>query len=83
MIQSATDCFRLGRTINQFRRLCLPSTKYLSSVEDSEPTYSSINSLIAKEDDDELDEILDDVDANTADDEDDLICEINTHADHY
>ena len=23
-IQSATDCFRLGRTINQFRRLCLP-----------------------------------------------------------
>ena len=24
-IQSATDCFRLGRTINQFRRLCLPS----------------------------------------------------------
>ena len=25
-IQFATDCFRLGRTINQFRRLCLPST---------------------------------------------------------
>ena len=23
-IQSATDCFRLGRTINQFRRFCLP-----------------------------------------------------------
>ena len=25
-IQSATDCFRLGRTINQCRRSCLPST---------------------------------------------------------
>ena len=28
-IQSATDCFRLGRTVNQFRRLCLPSTQSL------------------------------------------------------
>ena len=37
-LQSATDCFRLGRTINQFRRLCLPSTQPLSLVEDSEPT---------------------------------------------
>ena len=36
--QSATDCFRLGRTINQFRRLCLSSAQSLSSVEDSEPT---------------------------------------------
>ena len=37
-IQSATVCFRLGRTINQFRRLCLPSTQFSSSVEGSEPT---------------------------------------------
>ena len=37
-IQPATDCFRLGRAINQFRRLCLLSTQSLSSVEDSEPT---------------------------------------------
>ena len=44
-IQSATDCFRLGRTINQSRRLYLPSTQFLSPVEDSEPTYSSIKSL--------------------------------------
>ena len=55
----------------------------LSSVKDSEPTYSSINSLNTDEDDDALDELTDDVDAITDDDEDDLICEINTHADNY
>ena len=83
-IQSATDCFRLGRTINQFRRLCLPSTQSLSSVEDSEPTYSSINSLNTNEDDNAFDETYDNEDdAATDDDEDNLICEINTHADHY
>ena len=83
-IQSATDCFRLGKTINQFRRLCLPSTQSLSSVEDSEPKYSSIISLNTNEDDNAFDELHDDEnDATTDDDEDNLICEINTHADHY
>ena len=82
-IQSATDCFRLGKTINQFRRLCLSSTQSLSSVEDFEPTYRSINSLNTNEDDEVLDKLPDDADAITADDEDNLICEINTHADHY
>ena len=82
-IQSAADCFRLGRTINQFRRLCLTSTQFLSSVEDFELTYSSINLLNTNEDDDVLDEPPDDVDAITVNDEDNLICEINTHADHY
>ena len=83
-IQSATDCFRLGRTINQFRRLCLPSTQSLSSVEESEPTYSSINSLNTHEDDNAFDETHgDEDDATTDDDEDNLICDINTHADHY
>ena len=73
-----------GRTMNQFRRLCLPSTQSLSSVEDSELTYSSLNSLNTTEDDNTLDETQDDEDdATTDDDEDKLICEINTHADHY
>ena len=81
--QSATDCFRLGRTINQFRRLCLPSTQSLSSVEDSEPTYSSANSLNSNEVGNTLDETQNDEDdATTDDDEDNLICEINTPADH-
>ena len=82
-IQSATDCFRLRKTINQFQRLCLPSMQSLSSVENSEPTYSSINSLSTNEDDDVVDELPDDVNAITDDDEDDIICETNTHADHY
>ena len=83
-IQSATDCFRLGKTINQFRRLCLPSTQSLSSVEDSEPTYSSINSLNTNKDDDAFDEFHDDEDnAITSDDEDNLIGETNTHADDH
>ena len=82
-IQSATDCFRLGKTINQFRRLCLPSTQSLSSVEDSEPIYSSINSLNTNEDDNTFDETYNNEnDAAADDDEDNLICQINTHTDH-
>ena len=83
-IQYATDCFRLGKTLNQFRRLCLPSTQSSSSVEESEPTYSSINSLNTNENDNAFDETQDgEDDATTDDNEDNLICEINTHADHY
>ena len=81
-LQSTTNCFRLGKTINQFQRLCLPSTQSLSSREDSEPIYSSINSLIINEEGDVLEDLPDVVDTITADDEDNLICEINTHADH-
>ena len=81
-IQSATDCFRLGKTIDQFWRLCLPSPQSLSWGEGSEPTYSSINSLSTNEDDDALVELHDDgVDSITDDDKDNLICEINKHAD--
>ena len=82
MIQSATDYLRLGRTINQFRGFCLPSTQSLGSVEESEPTHSSMKSQNANEDDDALDELPDDGDAITNDDEDNLIGEMNTHADH-
>ena len=83
-IQSANDCFRIGKTINQFRRLCLPSTQSSSSVEESEPTYSSINSLNTNEDDNAFDETQDGADDATTDDqEDNLIYEINTNADHY
>ena len=82
--QSATDCFRLGRTINQFRRLCLPSTQSLNSVEASEPTYSSINSLNTSEDGNTFEDTYDNEgNAAAVDNEDNLICEINTHADPY
>ena len=82
--QTATNFFRLGRTINQFLRLCLPSTQPLSSAEDSDPTYSSIDSLNTNEDADALVELHDDGDNSITDDnEDNLICEINTYADHH
>ena len=56
----------------------------MSSVEDSEPTYSSFNSLNTNEDNDSLDELHDaDDDAITDDDKDNPICETYTHADHY
>ena len=55
----------MGKRINQFRRLCLTSTQSLSSVEDSELTYSSIISLNTNEDDDPLEELPDDVDEIT------------------
>ena len=71
--ESATNYFTLGRTINQFRCLCLPSTQSLSSVEDSEPSYSSIFSLKTNESIEELDELPDGVDAITDDDEDILL----------
>ena len=59
-------------------------TLNLIQVEDSEPTYSSINSLNTNEDDNAFDETYDNEDdAATDDDEDNLLCEINTHADHY
>ena len=88
MIQSVTDCFRLGKTINQFRRLCRPSTQSLSSAEDSDSTYISIDSsndsLNTNEHDDALAEPHDHDDNPIIDDDDDnFICEINTHADRY
>ena len=53
-----------------------PSAQSLSSVENSEPTYSSIKSLNTNEDDEALHELPDDVDAFTDDIGDNLIYEI-------
>ena len=83
-IQSATDCFRLGKTINQIRHLCLPPIQSVSSAEGSDPTYSSIDSLNTNKDDDALAEPhANDDNPIIADDEDNFICEINTHTNRY
>ena len=43
-VQLAADCFRMGRTINQFRRLCRPGSPVsLSTSEISSGTYSSVS----------------------------------------
>ena len=49
-VQQASDCFRMGRFINQFRRICGPETQSNASVSTSNTEYSSINSLNPFED---------------------------------
>ena len=49
-IQQASDCFRLGRFINQFRRICGSKTQPNASVNTSNTEYKSINSLSPSED---------------------------------
>ena len=83
-IQSATDCFRLGITIKQIPRLCLTSTQSSSPADVFEPTYRFIESLNTIEDDDAPAEPHTDGDNPIIDDdEDNFICEINTHANRY
>ena len=52
-------------------------------MENSEPTYSSINSLNTKKDDDLLDKLPDDTDTLTDDDEHNPLCKKNIKADIY
>ena len=82
-LQSENDSFRLGRTINQFRSLRLPSTQSLSSIEGSEPTYGSIFLMKSNECNEYLNELHDEDDAIFDEDGDNLICGLNTHADHH
>ena len=55
----------------------------MTSIEDSEPTFSSINSLNTNDDDEALNEGHDDDDVINNEDKDHLICEINLNADSY
>ena len=50
-VQQASDCFRMGKFINQFRRICGPKTQSTATVNISNTEYSSINSLSPSEDD--------------------------------
>ena len=49
-IQQVSDCFRIGKFINQLRRICGPETQSSASVTASNMDYSSINSLSPSED---------------------------------
>ena len=85
--QLAADCFRMGRTINQFRRLCRPGSPVsLSSSESSTGTYSSI-SVIEMDGTEETEpssyaERVVHENCDSEEDEDDYVCEINAN-DHY
>ena len=74
-LQSAADCFRMGSTISQFPQLCELLTPPMSSVEDSEATYSSWNSLSFGEDDNALGELPVDANRNIDADGDNLNCQ--------
>ena len=50
-VQKASDCFRMGKFINQFRRICGPETQSNASANSSKAEYSSIDSLSPSEDD--------------------------------
>ena len=85
--QLAADCFRMGRTINQFRRLCRPGSPVsLSSSESSTGTYSSI-SVIEMDGTEETEpssyaERVVHENCDSEEDEDDYVYEINAN-DHY
>ena len=85
--QSAADCFRMDKTINQFRRLCYPL--FYSSIlhETSDPIYSSISSLDTEEAEGETLKIAtvptDGTEDDEEEDEDDHIFKIDTNMDHY
>ena len=86
-VHSAADCFRMGKTINQLRRLCFPLSYSPILHDTSDPTYSSISSLYTDGDGCETLNIVTVPTDRTEDDEeeeeDDHIFTIDTNIDHY
>ena len=86
-VQLAADCFRMGKVMNQFRRLCRPhSPVSLSSSEGSNGTYSSISvtktARTEKTGPSSHAERAAHEDCDIDEDEDDYLCELNA-SDHY
>ena len=81
-VRQALDCFRIGKFINQFRRICGPETQSNASVNSSNAEYSSINSLSPSADDtaDPTSQCYDSNHVST-DFEDDIVCDISIQAD--
>ena len=82
-IQRVSDCFRMERFINQFRRICGPETQSSTSVNMSNTEYSSINSLSpSKNSAADSTSIGDDSNHVSTDSEDDnIVCAISIQAD--
>ena len=77
----------MGKTINQFWRLCYPLSYSLTSNDDSDPTYSSVSSLDAQEAECEKLNVVtitaDQMEDDEEQDEDDHPFKIHTNTDHY
>ena len=82
-VQQASDCFRMGRFINQFRRICGPETQSNASVNTSNTEYSSINSLSPFEDvaTDSTSPDNDSHHLSTDSEDDNIVCDISIQAD--
>ena len=82
-VQQASDCFRMGKFINQFRRICGPETQSNASANSSNSEYSSINSLSPSEDD-AIDSTRlgnDSHHLSTDSEDDNIVCDISIQAD--
>ena len=82
-VQQASDCFRMGKFVNQFRRICGPEIQSNASVNISNTDYSSINSLSPFEDD-ATDSTNSDDDSHhfsTDSEDDNIVCDISIQAD--
>ena len=82
-VQQASDCFRMGKIINQFRRICGSETPSNASVNPSNAEYSSINSLSPSEDDtaDSTSFGNDSHHLGTNSEDDNIVCDISIQAD--
>ena len=82
-IQQASDCFRMGKIINQFRRKCGRETQSNASVNTSNDEYSSINSFSPSEDDaaDSTSPGNDSHHLSTDSEDDNIVCDISIQAD--
>ena len=85
--QSAADCFRMGKTINLFRRLCYPLSYSPVLRENSDSIYSSIISLNTEESQGRTSNVVtvptDQTEDTEEGDEVDHIFGIDTNVDHY
>ena len=81
-VQQASNCFLMGRFMNQFRRLCGPETQSNASVNTFTTEYSSINSLIPSEVDtaDSTSPGDDSYHISTDSEDDNIVCEISIQA---
>ena len=82
-VQQASDWFRMGKFINQFRRICGPETQSNASVNPSNAEYSSIDALSSSENDaaDSTSPGDDSHHLSTDSEDDNIVCDISIQAD--
>ena len=82
-VQQASDCFRMGKFINQFRRICGSETQSNASVNSSNAEYGSINSLSPSQGDTagSTSPVNNSHHLSTDPEDDNIVCDISLQAD--